>query len=604
MPLLEELSTAKQTILSNYAVPHIGLKIVLKGNSLVVQSVNVDGTWNLSTTYHPIEIDVSERLSGQHPVRIRSKKPILPSSDGFATRGANVEITFINHDGPFALVADGAIFDPGTIRQLEVQIYSTFGTEEHLHYTGRAIGPPKEEFGETTFTFRDALYEIIDIPVRMGIFDAAQNTVGFPSGLFTATPYTFPSGMQMYDTYTAFRENGLAFPHAESTNLESLNLLDVEFPPGHYPISKYEIEFDTNTTFIFRSPTAAEESGNIGADFTSSEGIIIRAASWNIAGGADIVGDKFSIFTYFNAFGNPFTIIKAVLEWAFLNSWDNATLTQPTTIPVNWDKLDELEDYFENFFDDPYRVYVAETNSDPKVYGYQNDAPFSVKRLIEKIGFHVGCSLDFDQQGRVTFSHDHRGLQTLYPDIDSTKVLSHYFQGRSAEYTDFRLLYGLNPVNGNYSSEITLQAKPLADYDNTLTYNAGDIVLHQGQQWVSRNGSAAGGFNPAEWQIHKVKEFRIAFDYYKRGVSFLQATERADLISKRAFLASTRVSVTLPPQYGLTVVPGDKFRAVFTIQPAKTIDLEVIEVNLLPGQPVSLVCVEIPSEDTERRSRV
>ena len=597
--IIYELPQALQDELYQVATAAIETKVVLKCRAKIATATNANGSYNFSTGFQSIELDVTDRIPFDRPIRLKAEKPILPDGDGTAGIGANVTITLINTDGYISTQQDGSIIDPKTVQSAEFTVSARINGQEYQLYKGKAVGNPREERNYTTFTVRESLWDIVNIPVRCPVFSEDQRLFALGSGSNFDFTSTLLNGVEYYSPYAYFGERGQVLPSVEVSDKDKVDLLEVDFTAGtlprSLPISKYDILVGSNDDYTLTPPTEQGQGGTFAGQFNQND-IRISPEAW-LLGGAneELTGETVSFWTYFTAKGNPISIKKHILEWGFLST-GGETPTKPTNIPVDWDTLDELEVFFAG-----NTVYVSETNEDPGVYGYgQGGKPLSVKVLIEKIAAHVGCHPIFTAEGKVSLASDRLPLSKYLYTITSDFLTSHYLKGNTEKYTDCRILYGYSDRQGKYKGEALYSQAEVLEYDPASDYVAGDVVRYQGQQYLTETYNGFGSFDIANFSRYQVNEYKLSLPYYKIAVSNPEIRKFGQSFSERSFLADQIINLEFIPQLGLSLQPGDKFQLTTTLQPIIDRTVEVVRVNQASGGVVKVEAVVMPQYQVAR----
>lgn len=581
MPHVLDLPSAVKDLLYSQAVPEIKTKIVMTFRGKAQIGATTTGAPILESGYRLIELDISERFSGNEPIRIVTKKPELPSGKGNVSRGSNVRIAIINTDKVFSVAQDGAMIDPESVRNIRIKIYAKVGpSAEFQVYEGRVIGNPEEVQGKTIFTIRDAISDIVESPVRFENLSTLQSTYVDEFGNLQSTNYETGGTYKVryYDAYTYLNYRGLPTPSVKisgsSVYLKNIDFTSAQITSRAADISTYAIEFVSDTGYIFRAPNQPEVAGSINSDL-KTDYCQILASYWQVNG--DPTGTKVEIQVYYTVSGNPISIIKRLIEHAFLNTWGNAT-TEPATLPVDWDTLNYLETVFDGF-----TIFLSETNPDPSVYSFtSSDDPISAKKLIDYISDHIGCYLITDSQGRVSMTNHFQSKTEVIHKINSDMVYSHKFIGNQKLYDVVGVKYGQSEKS--FHSEILFAKDSISDYDAANSYDPGQIVRYSGVYYQAINHNPIGSFVSSNFERFNATVYNFPLRYYKTGVSYRLLTNYESKIIQKIFDSHNKVSVEILPAFGLPMMAGDKVELDFSEGPVKNLYAEAVRVSGQVGE--------------------
>jgi len=620
-----DLSDAQKAILYNPHVPKIGLRVVMRVQSKVWTSQNADGTYNFGTEYNSLEIDISSRI--KKPVRISTKKPIIANGKGNQSRGANVQIFLANSDTYFATTQDGSILNPDQIQNSTIDIYSTFGGQELLMYSGRVIGTPSEKFGETILTIRDNMMGIVNRPLQVENNPNEANIYTDSKGELVIISNEYNSNGSRFTNYgvlSYFSESGRNVPAIENSDLDKVDLRKISVQPGILNLGKYEIIFTGTRGFALTSPTNLTLTGNVDEDFFSSV-VNIAETDWNIPKDTknaikyfmtregfeataipddrittdhnevaldDLSGTKITFYTCYTVSGNPISIVKDLLVRAFgtgagLSAWGSTIIFDRF---VNWEQVDEIEKMFHGT-----NVYVSETNKDNSVFDpSSSNLPISYKNVIERILQHIGCFLIIDTSGKISISNPYLLENQKANIINSDMIQSHEFIGNQTKYESVKIRYGNDLISGGMSSESRFLNFVYEEYDPSKTYLPPQVVTLEGvlYQCIAKND--AGGFNLLNFQHFRANELEISFKYFKRGINDRDIEYLKCRILKEIWNQHIQLSMKVLPNHGLPLEVGDKLEFLFSWSPIKSsIFAELYSVNKQIGGDVVISAVKI-----------
>ena len=593
MPHILAYGSAISDRLYREAAPNLSPRIEMTCRSKYSISETANGSHVWSSEYIRVTLDITDRVDSESPIRIITKKPEVPTGSGTDMRGANVTLTILNPDTYWAVTQDGAILDPDSITNAYIDIFLPVGSTEIKVYRGRVIGRPSETRGKTTFTVRDAVADLVDIPLRWEKISQDQNTSINTYGTVSVSSHTTPSGLRFYDAYVYFDYTGLPSVSVTNSKGDAIGLRDIDFNTiavSSLDISKFEITFVAPETYRVTGPNIPAIIGSINEDFDSGF-MKIPASAWDVV--SDPTGAVISFQTCYTVSGNPVTIIKRIIEHAFLQTWGNEP-TQPSFLPVDWDKFDRLEKEF-----DGVTVYVSETNKDPSVYNLLNDSkPTSVKNVVELISEHIGSSIIVDDFGRISITSVFLDPDELVYDVSSEMLVSHSFPGGNKRFNALTIGYGTDPISSSYNSETVFTNFIVSDYDPTQDYEEGDVIRLNSVYWQAVVPNPAGSFIITNWVKFTPNTKRINLRYFKsftsdRMIQFLQC-----YILDRVFMSYDQIVAKVIPQFGIMFRAGDVVRFTLDEKPARTMYAEIVKVSKIIGGEVSITAQAIPDPVT------
>jgi hypothetical protein len=579
MPHLLELSAAIQNLLYRPATPALSPKVVLYGRAKVSLSVNANGSHNFSSDYRPVTVDLTNRLSDT-PIRLVTKIPGIPTGKGNSAQGSNVTVSLLNTDSYLATTQDGAILDPDSIRNMKMKISVTFGGQEIQLYEGRAIGHPEESRGETIFTLRDAVADMIDKPLKFENLDQLQST-SYAGGIYTDSYYE-ENQARFHAAYTRFDYRGLSVASLENSGSD-IGLLNIDFTGPEIltrslDLGAFQISFLNETNFRLSGPNVPDYYGSILGDFLTPF-CKIRASDWVVNG--DPTGTEIKFQTYYTASGNPISLMKRMIEHAYLGTWGN-TPTQPAFLPVDWATFDYLESVYSGV-----TVFVSETNDNNSVFAFTStNKPVSVKNVLEKISEHIGCYLTIDTQGRITLTNHYLSPGDLVPTLNSDMIKTHKLVGGLVRYDGIQVSYGFDGSDGSPASEYTYLRDTIQEYDPTQAYIAGAIVRFSGVFYQAVADNPAGVFVLESWEVYHSAIYSLSFPYYKTGVSDQRIQHLTCHFLSKVFTQHEQITCDILPNIGIALKAGDRVYLQLNQQPKRTIYAEAIRVSQIVGGDV------------------
>lgn len=535
MPSVNELSRNQALELSSDGTAAILPQIKLLAKMRGIQGVNADGSYQLGTGgFVTNDLDLSSFLLNNHVV-IKSQIPVLPTNGGATNNEGDVQIQIANSMKYVGAIQDEGILDSDSIQDAEVTISALCGNMDALPlYKGRVIRAPREEEGKTTFSTKAIMWEIIDVEAKLERAVGGQiaplyyiNTDGDLTSAGTS-----PSGKDItfYHGITIFDENGDLRSSVTNSKPSEIQLLRVdfqEFDDDFVTLGKYTIKFTSSTQFVLTHPNNQQFTGSTTSHFDSGF-VAIDSDYWNIIGDPD--GVEIEFYCSYTTKGNPITIVKNLLYKAFSDDWGNNP-QEPASQSVDWDRFSDYETYFNS-----RTIYVSETNTDNSVFDpFSDNKPLRIRDFCQRILDHVGCQLTFNSSGQISMNCDWYLLptetvplyQTAHTSSGDTRRPAHSIDSTGPKYNRMIAQYGFNLVTGDYSGRTTFTVAGTSKY-NTL---------------------------------------RVSFPYFKKTKNDHDVSGLNCTLWEIAKNASSVLKMSLKPNWGLPVVPGDKIEVNLTTQP-------------------------------------
>lgn len=507
------------------------------------------------------------RLSSA-PVSISLQKPVLPA-DGTADNtitASEVSLQYINTDEYFAVTQLPSILESTRIEQARMVLAAQVGDDPLTRfplYKGRVIGLPQEEFGFTTFTIRDELWAIIRTPVLFEKFAYTQHTQVLGGALSHGT-FTIGSvgdTATYYDGVVAFAEEGQPLTSVSNSKPDDVEILRIVVGNEALP-GKYLLEFVDQINYRVVYPDNEVLTGAANTLYPGTPGlnstIIIPGSAWAITG--DPTGAKIEFYVSYVVRGNPVTVIMNLLEKGFLGNWGSVP-TFPATAPVDWQAFRDVQAYYAGF-----EVFIDSTNKDNKVWAKRRgQRPLSVLQLCQQIADHIGCQILVDAYGFVSIS-----APGIFPEVvhdmrdhgNQPAIISHVVEAQT-RFNFVKLNYGFNTINDSFSTHLI--------YDERT--------------------------DPADERV----EYTMNFPFYKQDRSLYEMQRVGDIFMGRFLRSFVRVTLKVKPNWGLAILPGDRFRLVTATQPRLDMYVEVYSVDKNVGGEVivRVVKTEAPLTTTD-----
>ncbi len=562
MPHVEELSGPLQTALTRMDVAEIKPKVTFLGRSLVQTGTNAGGFPVFGTTYQSVSVDISNRVSDTDPIRINMEKPIFPnSSDDRLISSSGVALPLINTDTRMSCTQSGSIIDPDSIENGAVIIQGRIGSLSTVlnMFTGRITGLPSEKVNKSTLEVIDSLFDSITTELRYENF--GQNAYVLSGNLVTDGVEINQGigSLKFHDGYLTYDEQGNLITTFENNKPEIIDLLDIYIKSGAR-LGVYTIEFLASGGFRVSFPDSTFMQGDTATVF-DSPAITIHPSFWQIAQGqTNFNGTKITFQLNYNVEGNPFSIIKNFIEKSYLKNWgdtpsDTSQISYAgLTLPVLWASLDELERRFRLI-----KVYVSVGNKNNEVFEKKpGGKPINCISVAQQVADHCFTSILIDNSGE---------MRAQGPQIFDTPIY---------DLTDTHLI----------TFELIGQSK-----DNFLTANYG------------QNGSSGAYGKKIEHDLRNftdtpIQEVTINFPFYKIGVSDNHAAYFARLFKERIKLAHVRARATVIPQFGISLIPGDRIRIVTGKQPSVTHYFEIYSASkTINFDPVDIEMAKIQTPE-------
>jgi hypothetical protein len=116
------------------------------------------------------------------------------------------------------------------------------------------------------------------------------------------------------------------------------------------------------------------------------------------------------------------------------------------------------------------------------------------------------------------------------------------------------------------------------------------ITLQYGGVTGDSNWSGQNSTDLRPDPLDTIVEKRFTFPFYKRWKSGVEMSALACRLVDRVAGTYTVHNVTVKPNWGITLNPGDRFRLVTNQSPRVDEWVEVFSVDKQPGEPISIKC--------------
>jgi hypothetical protein len=246
-----------------------------------------------------------------------------------------------------------------------------------------------------------------------------------------------------------------------------------------------------------------------------------------------------------------------IVEKGLTKAWGTAP-TYSAALPVDWAAFNAAKNYFSN-----WHVYVDVTNKDNKVWTKRKGAkPLSCLQLAQRIADHIGCQVIIDNYGLVSIA-----VPGIFPEVDleirdngqQPAVISASVNAQ--ERSNFiKVNYGFSNINDSFSSHRIIDTRPSGN--------------------------------------DEIVEYSVNLPFYKQDVSTFEVARLSQLLSDRLLKSFTRLTLKMKPNWGVAVIPGDRFHLITSQAPKLDMYVEVYRVDATIGGEVVVGCVKVspPSE--------
>lgn len=539
-----DLQPAQINALNRFGFSIIKWKVFAYVDTYKITGVNAHGQWEYDNSIiENTAIDLTNHIQNVDIV-LNAQIPYIPTIDGKDTTASNISLQIDNVRNVLGAVGAGTVIDINNLYNSRVEIYLNFGdgVPDLAYYFGTII-EIEESKGSTILQIRDSSYTIFKqaklyAPARWAIYYIAlsgavvNNPITLsPSIAFPFRNYTIYHGICRFDASGNLRTTveGL------DTTILGVRIIDFTYPPSQSNaplLGQYTIEFETNTRYRLSTPNSQEFLGDIGVNFSQGN-ISIPSNSWVVLQPTQVKGQKFTFYNSYCVSGNPISIVRDLIFRAYSNDWVEPNPTYGFD-GVDWDTILYYEMLFKNV-----RVYITETNKDNSVFlplSPSSDDRLTCKRIIAKILSHVGCQITFNNEGKVSIN------TTWYSD------------GRKPIWQLGSLQSGGTEQADNHS---TTAGRPI----RFLEVLYGFDILNSNRNFATKNLQGAIVVNDKDRQ----EVVSIGFEYYKVGLSkIVMDSKIAPLLWGVTKYQHIKLSAKILPNFGVGLMPGDKFISDFT----------------------------------------
>lgn len=256
--------------------------------------------------------------------------------------------------------------------------------------------------------------------------------------------------------------------------------------------------------------------------------------------------------------GNPVRIAMNLIEKGLLQNWGSAP-TYPASLPVNWDAFEAAAAKYEGF-----TVWVDITNDDNEVWQQRfGNKPINCLRAAQNVLDHIGCQITITDNGFIGLNTPDITGQRLYTLSDAGNqpaIINHKILAQDRD-NFIKFQFGRNLKGGNYGRTIEKDLRTVS--------------------------------------TAQIKERAVNLPFFKNPVSFFNVDATANGYISRILQTNTRIALTIKPNWGLSLVPGDRFRLTTTTPPVLDFFVEVYKVSKLIGGEVQVEVVKILDVPTD-----
>lgn len=556
-----ELPQPLRDRLSHLNAPDIALRVLMRATYKVVQSFtgNVP-TFAAPTTYATFTEDVSSRLV--NAPRIDSEKAYFPNAGKIDDlKAGDISLTFANPDEYFATTQGGAMIRLQDITEAEFTIQAIIGdlTTPVLNlFRGKAVGPPSESKGFTTFTVANTLWDSIKRPMLCEDYAASipaggqTISVQRASILATHREVNTPTGGHfcVYNSAAKFDYQGQIIPDIKNSNPDQCDLKSVVSIGNAAKPGKYVVEFTDAANYTVTYPDNSQYRGSVTADFVSPK-LSIPQSSWTSQDGT---GVKIELQIGPCMKGNPITIARNFIEKSLLGNW-GAIPANVLSVKIDSASWDAAEARFKS-----YTVWVKETNSSNDVWGLErgtNSMPLSCLEFANRVLAHVGCFVQLRSDGLI-------GIVT--------------------PFLDGRRFWDLSDRNA--LTDITIEPRQQWNYITAQYGRSGNDTYTQ-SIFLDFRSNANEGTN----------EQVVSLPYYPAGCGKIRAKWLLNTYARRYQPRQVQIELSLIPQMAISLQPGDILRVVCSVQPRIQLICEIQSLSIQADAVCSAVLLPIQQHE-------
>lgn len=540
MPHVNDLSLALRTALLRMDVAELRPILTFFGKAKVAIGQDAGGFPIFSAGYSQVTVDISDRAKLNEIVSITQEKPIFPDDGGNGLISSGLSIPLVNTDSHLAAIQTEAIIDPESIEGGTVKVRCGIGSQFLNLFTGRITGLPGENFGDTVLEILDNLFDTFS---ELRYEDFGQNSFVQNGQLISNGFEIIQNGgyIKFHDGYLFFAEDGSLYTTFENNKPEIIDLLDVRLKSGAR-LGEYTIEFQSSGGYRVSFPDSSFMQGDVQSVFDSPY-LRIEPQFWQIAAGqSNFNGTKITFQCRYVIEANPFTLIKNLIEKTFLRNFGDipSDTSLPgfagAVLPVLWDTLDELENRFRLA-----RVFVSVGNDDNKVFEKKpNGKPLNGITLAQQVADHCVSNLLIDTNGEMR-AQGPQMFDTPIHDLNDAHHIKEFSLIGLIKDNFATFNYASNDKTGSYAKKIEFDLRALPETP--------------------------------------IQEVTINFPFYKIGHSENHAAYFARLFKNKIKRGHTRARMLVMPQFGISLIPGDRIRIVTSKRPVITSYFEIYRIN-------------------------
>ncbi|NIV12883.1 MAG: hypothetical protein GWN62_16860 [Aliifodinibius sp.] len=564
------------------------------GRALEVTGTHPGGAPIFGTNYVDIDLDISNRVRGK--ITVSMEKPRIANDDETGIVVSEIGLDIINTDEYFAVTQTAAILSPADIDNAEIQIFARLEgvTDVVPIYRGRVISRPVESRGLCQFRIRDIGWNIIRKPMLHEFIDRIPVTI-LPGGgvqypgnavsvvgqqgidvddfnlLSSERRVTTPNGyIAFYSGIVTFSALGDPIVDVTNNDPSKIKIRTINIK-NKAKLGRYKLLFDGKHSFTLTYPDNSTYSGNLFEPFTSPA-VDIPLAAWALSNinyttgtflqpsfDVDARGVEIEFQVWYTVSGNPGTIIKNLIEKGLAENVGTLPNTGSGTNPytqlrVDWPTFDEMEKRFADIC-----VFVSETNKDNSVWERKTgNQPVSWLRIAQRVADHVASFIVIQPDGLITVKLPYIDDTTIY-DLTTEEAITAHTINPVDQFNYLSVQYAYDHSNNAYLVSADKDFRTFPEYEeNRITVNA---------------------------------------PYFKGGVSKRQAEWLRDTLARHYYPTQVSLNITVTPQMGLTLLPGDKVQLISREQPRIETYAEIRKVDKTIGGTCNIEATPIDNPE-------
>lgn len=539
-----DLPAALRDRLSSLNAPTVELRVLMRATYREVQSFTAGvPTFTTPTVWQTFTEDMSNRLVGSPS--FNSEKAYFPNAGNIDDlRSGEITLVFANQDEYIATTQGGAMIRLSDITDAEFTIQAIVGgytTNPINLFKGKAIGPPREERGYTTFTIANTLWDAIKKPALCEDFASVVPQGGqsiiVQNASIVATHRSIDTQAGghfcIYNSAAKWDFQGQPIPDIKNSDSSKIDFKSISSIATNAKPGTYLIEFIDATNYTVTYPDNSQYRGSVTMNFASPF-LSIPSSSWTTQDGA---GVKIEMFVGPCMKGNPISIARNFVEKALVGNW-GAVPANTLNVRMDAASWDDAEYRFRS-----YTIGMKETNESNSCWQLargSNDMPLSCLELANRALAHVGCFMQMRSDGLIG-------------------IVTPFFDGR--RFWDL--------TDTNAITDIKIEPAQQWNYLIAKYGRSGNKTYTQSIFLDYRDSTTSG-----------INEQVVSLPYYPAGCGKVRAKWLLNTYGRRYQPRQMQVQISMIPQMAITLQVGDIVRIVTATQPRLQLMCEIQSLSI------------------------